>query len=736
MLNRMFARGAALTAFLSLLIFAQGVQADVPRVLPDGTVPHDKRLGPLKDLDGYFPFTPSKTPEEWAARREQVRRRILVANGLWPMPDRTPAHAVIHGKVERPGYTVERVFLESYPGHFVTGSLYRPQGKTGKLPGVLFAHGHWPDGRFTDAGLDATRKLIAEGGERFEVGGRYPLQAICVQLARMGCVVFSYDMVGYADSKQISFDIAHRFSKQRPEFDTPENWGFFSTQAELRQQSIMGLQTYNSLRTLDWLSELPDVDAARIGMTGASGGGTQTFVLCAIDERPAVAFPAVMVSTAMQGGCTCENCCDLRVDTGNIEFAAMMAPRPLGMTGAHDWTLELESKGLPELKQHYAMLGVADRVMGKVMPHFGHNYNYVSREVMYHWFNKHLKLGLSEPILEEDYQPLSVAELTVWDSAHPLPPGGAEHERALLAGMTSASNQALAALVPKDAASLARFREVVAGGVDVLIGRGLPTAEAIGYEPLDEQTKGDYTQYASVVRNLPREEELPVVILHPKNWNKRVVIWVHEAGKAGLYGSDGQPTAAVRQLLNSGAAVVGIDLVYQGEFLADGKPLATARRVKNTREFAGYTLGYNPALFAQRVHDILTLTSFCRTYADERPQVDIAGFGIAGAWAAAARAQAGPALSRAAIDTGGFRFAKLRSTTDLNFLPGGAKYGDLPGMLALSAPGELWLAGEDAGSVPTVVAAYQAAGAKDKLHLEASAGEKKAEAAAKWLTRH
>ena len=63
--------------------------------------------------------------------------------------------------------------------------------------------------------------------------------------------------------------------------------------------------------------------------------------------------------------------------------------------------------------------------MAKVMPQFGHNYNYVSREVMYHWFNKHLKLGLREPILEEDYKPLSIDEMTVWDENHPKPPAAA-----------------------------------------------------------------------------------------------------------------------------------------------------------------------------------------------------------------------------------------------------------------------------------------------------------------------
>ncbi len=678
-----FSRRAALAAGMLLLLTAQAVLADGPRVLPAGQVPNDKRLGPLKDLNAYFPFTPSKSKQEWDQRAEQVRRQILVANGLWPMPVKTPTNAVIHGKVDRDGYTVERVYLESYPGHFVTGSLFRPKGKSGKLPGVLCPHGHWANGRFYDAGVDAVRKQIVEGAERFEVGGRYPLQARCVQLARMGCVVFHYDMLGYADSQQIPSSLSHGFSKQRPEFDTPENWGFFGTQAELRQQSIMGLQTYNSIRALDWVSELPDVDPARIGVTGASGGGTQTFILCAIDPRPAVAFPAVMVSTAMQGGCTCENCSNLRVGTGNIEFAALMAPRPLGMSGAKDWTQELDKKGLPELKQHYAMLGAADAVMGKVMLQFGHNYNYVSREVMYHWFNKHLKLGITEPIIEEDFKPLSVEEMTVWDRSHPKPPGGGDYERSLLKTMTEDSQRQISALVPSDSVSLSKFREIVGGGVDVLIGRRLPASDAVSFERLGEDAKDGYMQVRGLVRNKNEQEELPVVILNPKNWQKRFVIWVHEAGRAGLFGPDGEPTPAVRKALASGAAVVGADLLYQGEFLVDGKPLETTRHVNTKREFAGFTLGYNHSLFAERVHDVLSLVAFCGSYANQKPRVELIGFGNAGAWVAAARAQAPEAIARAAIDTGGFRFAKLASLGDLNFLAGGAKYGDLPGMLAL-----------------------------------------------------
>jgi hypothetical protein len=188
-------------------------------------------------------------------------------------------------------------------------------------------------------------------------------------------------------------------------------------------------------------------------------------------------------------------------------------------------------------------------------------------------------------------------------------------------------------------------------------------------------------------------------------------------------------------LLAGGSAVIGADLLYQGEFLADGKPPTESRRVDNPREFAGYTLGYNAALFGQRVHDILSLVAFAQTYGGEQPRVDLVGLGAAGAWTAAARAQAGQAVDRAAIDTRGFRFAKLSSIRDVNFLPGGAKYGDLPGMIALGAPGEVWLAGED-GSAPDLVnAAYAAASASEKLQSFAGAPDESMVAAAKWLTR-
>src|SRR4029078_2781188 len=216
-------------------------------------------------------------------------------------------------------------------------------------------------------------------------------QSMCVQLARMGCVVWQWDMQSDSDSRQFSAEIVHKFAKQRPDMNTMTKWGLYSPQAEAHLQSIMGLQTWKAVRSLDFLLGLENVDPDRVAITGASGGGTQTMLLAAIDPRVKLSFPAVMVSTAMQGGCTCENSSLLRVNTGNVEFAALFAPKPQGMTTANDWTREMSTKGFPELKELYKMLGAAKNVMLQRGEHFPHNYNAVSRSAFYTWLNRHFQ---------------------------------------------------------------------------------------------------------------------------------------------------------------------------------------------------------------------------------------------------------------------------------------------------------------------------------------------------------
>ncbi|MEO2045467.1 MAG: hypothetical protein ABGX16_02710, partial [Pirellulales bacterium] len=494
------------------------------RILPVDELPADRRLGKLKDLDGYFPLIVPATTEAWIMRKKSLQQRILVATGLWPMPPKTPLNAVIHGKIERDGFTVEKVYFESLPGHLVTGLLFRPlresgtAEKQGLYPGVLSPHGH--GGRLMDHGAKKIRQLIADGEERFEQSGRFPKLARCAQLARMGCVTFIFDMLGYANSQQIPRELAHGFHSQRPELDSPTRWGFFSTQAELRLQSIMGLQTWNSIRALDFLSELPDVDPQRIGVTGGSGGGTQTILLGAIDPRPVVSFPNGMVSTSMQGGCTCENCCLLRIGTGNVELAALFAPKPQGMTAANDWTRDMMTQGYPQLQHIYQLFGAKEQILCKKLTHFHHNYNFVTRATMYGWFNKHLKLGLQNPIVEEDWQLLTSAEQSVWNDEHPAPQVDADYEPELLEAMARQSDAQIAAISPDVKSSMEPYQALVGRALATLIGRTLDDVGPIEVENFRQDnfdaTQGkDFRFRHDLVRAKDHGEEIPVISLLP-----------------------------------------------------------------------------------------------------------------------------------------------------------------------------------------------------------------------------
>ncbi|MBI1348753.1 acetylxylan esterase [bacterium] len=662
----------------------RAAHAEIPRVLPAGKLPDDVRLGSLKDYNGYFPWTPYPTKEAWEERAEEVRRQILVACGLWPMPARPPVEATIHGKVERDDYTVERVSFESHPGLYVTGSLYRPKTGEGRKPAVICPHGHWADGRFYDHGEAKVKQEIELGAEKFEMGGRHPKQARSVHLARMGCVVFLYDMLGYADNQSLSFDLIHKFGQHLPERSTLDHWGLFSAQSELRLLNALGLQTWNSIRILDWLETLPDVDPTRIGVTGASGGGTQTFLLGCVDPRPVAFFPAVMVSTAMQGGCTCENASYLRVNTGNIEFAALLAPRVVGLGAANDWTKELETKGLPELQKHFEMLGVPSHIQGKHYP-FEHNFNHVTRAMMYGIFRD--ALGLGDASLEErDYVPLTLEEATVWDAEHPQPPTGDVAEQQILRAFTEEFDHQLAELTPHDAESFSEFRRIVGGGWQVLIGRTLSqTGEVVTNNQSDSYGDG-YLTHAVLVRNETHKEELPAQIYAPENWNRQLVIWLTETGKTGLLNAEGEPNEAVSTLLKAGYAVAGVDLLYQGEFLADGQELTQARLVPNPREFLGYTVGYNHPLFSQRVHDVLTLIQAAQQHPTMPEAIHVVGTGKTGLIAAAAAAVSGDAIGKLAVSDTGFRFAQITEIRDPYLLPGALRYGDVGGLLALRAP--------------------------------------------------
>ena len=652
------------------------VAAEAPSVF-HGNLPDDRRLHELHDVDHPVIFTPCTDRAAWEKRAKTLREQVLVSQGLWPLPPKTPLNAVVHGKIDRDAYVVEKVFFASYPGHYVSGNLYLPKNRTGKLPAVLCPHGHWPGGRFYERSDAEVKQQLREDAEKTEEGARYPIQARCAMLARMGCVVFTYDMVGYADSTAIE----HRT-------------GFAHAPAILRLQSFMGLQTWNTMRAIDFVTSLPDVDASRIAVTGASGGGTQTILIAASDDRPSVVFPAVMVSEAMQGGCICENAPLLRVGTNNVELIATFAPKPLGMSAANDWTVALDTDALPKLKDAYGLLGAREFVTGKHFS-FEHNYNQWSRELMEGWFNTHLKLGWPTPVKEKPFVPVPPKELSVYDDEHPRPADTAS-AKTLRKTMTAESDNQLDELFKSDPAE---YRRVVRVALGAMVTDGLPApAEVEVSQSSGPGTDGDLRIRSGALGRRDAGEAAPFVSLVPRDWNGTVVVWAHRAGKASLFDGNGKPSAKISRLLDAKSAVISADLFLTGEFAPDKNAgMSPASSEYEKQKYAGFFYAYNRGVLANRVRDLLTEIGYVRGWGGTR-RVELVAVGSMGPAALLARGLAGEAIDAAAIDLAGFDFDQVKDGLDPMMLPGALKYGGICGFVPLCDSGRTLLTGMPKGA--------------------------------------
>jgi hypothetical protein len=302
----------------------------------------------LNRLLSLYPTLP-----EWWKRRAELQRCILSTLGLFPLPAKTNTTPIFANKRILNGYSAENVAIETLPGVFVSGTLYRPLKGKGPFPAVMLAQGHGESQHYGESS-----------------------QLLSATLARMGAVVFSYDMFAKGEeSLQFAFE-DHR--------------------------SILAptMQTLNSIRILDFLSALPYVDSKRIGMTGASGGGTQTFLMTALDARITVSAPVVMVSSWFFGGCPCESGMPIHScgewGTNNVEIAAMAAPRPLLIVSdGGDWTANVPENEFPYLKKVYTLFGKPELVENVHLEKEGHDYGPSKRQAVYAFLARQFSLNIN-----------------------------------------------------------------------------------------------------------------------------------------------------------------------------------------------------------------------------------------------------------------------------------------------------------------------------------------------------
>jgi uncharacterized protein len=323
--------------------------------------------------------------ESWKLKANQIKQGILEGAEITQFKAGQKVKATIHSKKTMNGYTVENVFFESLDGIYVTGNLYKPLVIKGKVPGILAPHGHGDNLRFGEA-----------------------TQYRSATMAKMGAIVFAYDMIGQGDMQQCN----HKIEK------------------------ALKLQLINSIRALDFLSQMPNIDKQRIAISGESGGGTQTFLLAAIDDRIKVSVPVVMVSGYFFGGCACESGMPVHVRpqyaTSNAEIAACIAPKPLLLVSdGDDWTKNNPEFEFPFIKRIYGFFNAENNVENAHFPLEKHDYGFSKRKAAYAFLAKHLKLDISKA--NETDELLSKEKLSVFYAKFPVPQNALKGDDAIMA---------------------------------------------------------------------------------------------------------------------------------------------------------------------------------------------------------------------------------------------------------------------------------------------------------------
>jgi len=331
-----------------------------------------------------------KSLDDWKTRREEYRRQLQEMLGLWPMPERTDLKPVITGKLEHDDFTVEMLHFQASPGLYVTANLWLPKKLAKPAPAILYACGH--SRQFTN-------------GVSF--GNKTGYQHHGAWFARNGYVCLVIDSLQLGEIEGLHHGTHHL-----------NQWWWNS-----RGYTPTGVEAWFGIRALDYLCSRPEVDAARIGMSGRSGGGSYTWTVAALDDRVKVVAPIAGITDLQNqvvDGCVQGHCdCMFFVNTYRWDFpqvAALIAPRPL-LLGNSDKDAIFPLDGVVRLHEKvrriYRLYGETNK-LGLLISDGPHADTQDLQLPVFRWFNRWLK-G-EEPLIEMAAKKLfEPAQLRVFD---------------------------------------------------------------------------------------------------------------------------------------------------------------------------------------------------------------------------------------------------------------------------------------------------------------------------------
>ena len=477
------------------------------------------------------------TREEIEARQRWIRGRILSAIG--GLPERTPLNPKVTGVLKRAGYRIEKVIFESRPGLFVTANLYLPETGRPPHPGLLLPLGH------------------EDGGK-----SHADWQRLAITFARNGFAVLTWDPLGQGERIQL-YDTDLGGSKVAQ--STTEHT-VAGVQCLLLGHSFARHRIHDGLRALDYLVSRPEVDPARIGCTGNSGGGTMTAYLSALDDRIKVAAPSCYLTSWQSlletiGPQDAEQNLPPFISDGldQADFVIAFAPRPyLIAAAARDFfPIEGTRQTFREVSRLYRLMGAGDK-LSLVEADDTHGFTLPRRLAAYRWMNRWLNSAdraIDEPPVEVE----SEADLRCTEAGQVTVSLGGETvfaiNRAEFDGLRPRRK------APSTPDELRDFQQEVRRQAQRL------TAFEATTTNLNPRSFGEVRRAGCRIEKLSFESApgiaIPALLFSPAgaSGRQRAILYLHESGKAAEAGPGGE----IEELVRAGAAVLAIDTRGTGE---------------------------------------------------------------------------------------------------------------------------------------------------------------------------